>query len=547
MRFTMLGRLREAASISGSPALARATDDAVEVTDCPDCEDGVKDGGICPTCDGASWLPAMGESALTAPQRRSIPKAKFVFPEKAPGPGSYPIENLAHADDALARAKGTADEAAVKTAVYRDYPQLKESGAPEQGLVDAMGAEIRRLREGTEMPLEGGGDTKLRLVKTSDGREGYAVTLIREGKGNSADKRWYTREGVRELVDSGRAEGMQAYANHPPLDEEESMPERDVKQLVGTYADVKLAESAGVAQAQAVLVPIKGPGYEWMETLAEAATSHSGPKPLCGISLYGGCAGEWGQRPDGTMGEMATRIYPTSGDVVTNAGAGGEFHRRLAESARQRRLLREPSTTERKPMKLEELQAKQRDVAARLREADTPEKQAALAVELEELAGAEIDGPAASLPETLGALAESQPALAQSLREAARAEVAPELEQAQAQVREGQRLIGETDSMLTTLTVLKECDVTSPVDIQWFTGEVKLRGLREAADVKAFVENQLERDRLREAATLAALSGVSGGVEGNPGRGPGSTTATSDGGAARLREAGIPIKEPAAA
>lgn len=34
---------------------------------------------------------------LTAAQRRALPKSDFAVPSKAPGPGSYPIPDAAHA------------------------------------------------------------------------------------------------------------------------------------------------------------------------------------------------------------------------------------------------------------------------------------------------------------------------------------------------------------------------------------------------------------------------------------------------------------------
>lgn len=64
---------------------------------------------------------------LSPSARRALPKSDFVFPEKAPGPGSYPIPNRAHARNALARVvqHGTADEQErVKAAVHARYPDI---------------------------------------------------------------------------------------------------------------------------------------------------------------------------------------------------------------------------------------------------------------------------------------------------------------------------------------------------------------------------------------------------------------------------------------
>jgi len=65
---------------------------------------------------------------LSTKKRKSLPKSAFAIPEKAPGPGSYPIPDLAHARNALARVAqhGTpAEQKQVKAAVYRKFPQLK--------------------------------------------------------------------------------------------------------------------------------------------------------------------------------------------------------------------------------------------------------------------------------------------------------------------------------------------------------------------------------------------------------------------------------------
>jgi len=67
---------------------------------------------------------------LTWRQRKRLPKSAFVFPEKAPGPGSYPIPDLAHARNALARVAqhGTPyEKKKVREAVYRKFPQLRKN------------------------------------------------------------------------------------------------------------------------------------------------------------------------------------------------------------------------------------------------------------------------------------------------------------------------------------------------------------------------------------------------------------------------------------
>jgi hypothetical protein len=76
-----------------------------------------------------SFAEEIGEEAadqlaqLTAKKRKSLPGRAFVFA----GSRRYPIHDLAHARNALARASGKPEEAAVKAAVYKKFPQLKPS------------------------------------------------------------------------------------------------------------------------------------------------------------------------------------------------------------------------------------------------------------------------------------------------------------------------------------------------------------------------------------------------------------------------------------
>jgi hypothetical protein len=61
---------------------------------------------------------------LTTKARKAIPTSSFA------GPGrSYPIENISHARNALARASGKSVEAQVKRAVYAKYPSLRKAKA----------------------------------------------------------------------------------------------------------------------------------------------------------------------------------------------------------------------------------------------------------------------------------------------------------------------------------------------------------------------------------------------------------------------------------
>jgi hypothetical protein len=56
---------------------------------------------------------------LTTAQRKALPKSDFAIPSKAPGPGSYPINDPSHRANAKARAAGKPVQARVDRAVAR--------------------------------------------------------------------------------------------------------------------------------------------------------------------------------------------------------------------------------------------------------------------------------------------------------------------------------------------------------------------------------------------------------------------------------------------
>jgi len=57
---------------------------------------------------------------LTYEERKELPKGEFVFPKTR----RYPIEDAAHARDALARSSGKPEHAKVSAAVKRKYSKI---------------------------------------------------------------------------------------------------------------------------------------------------------------------------------------------------------------------------------------------------------------------------------------------------------------------------------------------------------------------------------------------------------------------------------------
>lgn len=62
---------------------------------------------------------------LTVEARRKLKPSDFVFPDRK----AFPIHDEAHARDALARSSGKPEAAAVKAAVKKKWPGIKQSGS----------------------------------------------------------------------------------------------------------------------------------------------------------------------------------------------------------------------------------------------------------------------------------------------------------------------------------------------------------------------------------------------------------------------------------
>ena len=109
--------------------------------------------------------PVLAKAKLKAKQRNALPKSAFAIPSKR----AFPIHDESHARNALARASGKPEEAQVKAAVHRKYPNIgaeKSAGVPdnathvdvsmEGGRVRATGLSGQRMApmvSGTRAPI----------------------------------------------------------------------------------------------------------------------------------------------------------------------------------------------------------------------------------------------------------------------------------------------------------------------------------------------------------------------------------------------------------
>lgn len=82
------------------------------------------------------------EAVLTTKARKALDKSQFAIPSKAPGSGSYPIHDLSHAKNALARSSGKPEEATVKAAVYKKWPQLRPNASTRESVTGHMDMDL---------------------------------------------------------------------------------------------------------------------------------------------------------------------------------------------------------------------------------------------------------------------------------------------------------------------------------------------------------------------------------------------------------------------
>lgn len=66
-------------------------------------------------------------ASLDTNQRKHLQPTQFAVPSKAPGSGSYPINNAAHARNALARSSGKPVAGKVRAAVDRKFPNIEQA------------------------------------------------------------------------------------------------------------------------------------------------------------------------------------------------------------------------------------------------------------------------------------------------------------------------------------------------------------------------------------------------------------------------------------
>ena len=487
MATSLLKRLREAVSASAEPQLQRGTDDELRERD------------------------------YSSKQRKKAAKEGAALPD-----GSFPIYNQEDADNAWGL-RGHNENHSEATIIAHIRKRVKALGLkmPGSDSTREAGRLVVYLREAA-------------VTKTGNA---YEVTVVREGPGNPGDRNYYTKQALREAVNKGLFEGLQAYLNHPTPTEERERPERDVRYLAGHFREARFIDGKP-AEVRAKFIP-GGMDKDRVVQLIESALESPQDRPLIGISIDG-----YGHAPD--QQEINGRTYNMvrevtnlgSADIVTRAGAGGQFIRRLQEAWRNTGPAeRRPDTSKEVLMKPAKLQEKVKAAVAKLEEASgLEEKDAERAEELlgealttlRECSTAElkapkgkveireVEKPVAATDADADQLAAKVTDLETRLQEAE-----TDRDKERKRRKDAEAKLEEVDKAKLAAKVLREAEVSEKTARSWFDELVECddeQAMRRFVEVKKAERDELLHE-LRE----------SFGVEGVPARMPAIPSAPSGG------------------
>jgi len=212
-------------------------------------------------------------------------------------------------------------------------------------------------------------ESNIQMVK----REAQAV-ILEEGLGNFGDVNYYSKQAIVNAAPL--FEGVKIYADHPTSSEEETRPERSVRDVVGFWRNVHVQnDQDGRTRLFGTAHILEGAEYEWAWDMVREAVMYKKAYPdknLFGVSIRGDGETYEASIKDliedaGTpvsckdklmaasgMGKescnVVNSITPVSADIVTEAGAGGKFLT-LIESIRGSNNLNEKGTVMKNALK----------------------------------------------------------------------------------------------------------------------------------------------------------------------------------------------------
>lgn len=142
-------------------------------------------------------------------------------------------------------------------------------------------------------------------------RNRFRVVLIQEGLGNTKDGYFYTKEALKSAVPV--FEGRKFYADHPDAIEEETRPERSVRDVYGHFENVEYKEAAdGTGQLHGDVVVLPDTSSDWVRARMVHAISYSKKYPdkdFIGLSI----------NASGDAEPVAAEEFLSKGEIVESA------------------------------------------------------------------------------------------------------------------------------------------------------------------------------------------------------------------------------------
>ncbi len=213
-------------------------------------------------------------------------------------------------------------------------------GAEEATSASALGQLYRPVKESTvAKPGSLKWAVKFCEAKTGDVNEAtreIPVYIISEGPGNQADKHFYTKEALQKSFQ--RFDGAKAYADHPSKIEEQSRPERSIRDVIGHYHSAEFVEVGGVGKIKAILKVNQGDAFQWVWDMLQEALAFADKFPdqdYVGISIAADGITAESERDGEAWNDVTEISRVVSADIVTQPAAGGKPLRESVPSLRE--------------------------------------------------------------------------------------------------------------------------------------------------------------------------------------------------------------------
>lgn len=121
----------------------------------------------------------------------------------------------------------------------------------------------------------------------TDGAKTFRVILLQEGLGNLRDAFYYSKDALLSAVPVFT--GAKIYADHPSMIDEESRPERSVRDILGHFENIAVEEAEdGRANLMGDVHLVPGQSYDWARGLMLHAIENEKKfpdRPFIGLSI----------------------------------------------------------------------------------------------------------------------------------------------------------------------------------------------------------------------------------------------------------------------